>query len=59
MFVDLCFIDWSHYFFIQETLNYPQEAEWTPTLTHYVLENLVAPGLEPGASAYVVMNPDH
>jgi hypothetical protein len=24
------------------------EAEWTPFQTHYVSENLVAPGIEPG-----------
>jgi hypothetical protein len=25
-----------------------QEAEWTPTQTHYFSENLVVPGIEPG-----------
>jgi hypothetical protein len=25
------------------------EAEWTPFQTHYSLENLVAPGIEPGS----------
>jgi hypothetical protein len=30
-------------------LNYTHEAEWTPFQTHYFSENLVAPGIEPGA----------
>jgi hypothetical protein len=29
-------------------LNCTHEAEWTPFLTHYFSENLVAPGVEPG-----------
>jgi hypothetical protein len=29
-------------------LNCTPEAEWTPFQTHYLSENLVAPGIEPG-----------
>jgi hypothetical protein len=40
-----CFLDRSHYFFLQVATH---EAEWTPFETQYFLENLVAPGIEPG-----------
>jgi hypothetical protein len=40
-------------------LIYPHEAEWTPFQTHYFSENLVAPGIEPGASVSVARNSDH
>jgi hypothetical protein len=38
------FLDRSRYFFFQVG---PQ-AEWTPFQTHYILENLVATGIESG-----------
>jgi hypothetical protein len=40
-------------------LSYPHEAKWTPFQTHYSLENLVAPGIEPGPSGSVASNSDH
>jgi hypothetical protein len=42
----LGFIDRSRYFFFQVA---PHEVEWTPFHIHYFSENLVAPGIEPGA----------
>jgi hypothetical protein len=39
--------------------NYPHEAERTPLQTHYLRENLIAPGIEPSNSRYVVRNSDH
>jgi hypothetical protein len=41
----LGFLDRSRYFFFQVA---PHEAEWTPFQTHYLSENLVVPGIEPG-----------
>jgi hypothetical protein len=40
-------------------LSYPHEAEWTPFQTHYFSENLVAPGIEHGASESVARISDH
>jgi hypothetical protein len=34
-------------------------AEWTPFQTHCCAENLVAPGIEPGASGLAVRKSDH
>jgi hypothetical protein len=40
----------SRYFFFQVApQNCTHEAEWTPVQTNYFSENLVAPGIEPGA----------
>jgi hypothetical protein len=36
-----------------------RETEWTAFQTHYFLENLVAPGIEPGTSGSVASNSDH
>jgi hypothetical protein len=44
----LDFLDLSRYFFSKQLLNRTHEAEWTPFQTHYLLENLAAPGIEPG-----------
>jgi hypothetical protein len=44
----LGFLDWSRYFFFKVAPNCTYEAEWTPLQTHYFLENLVAPEIEPG-----------
>jgi hypothetical protein len=49
--VNLSFLDRSRYFSFMQLLIYPHEAEWTPFQTHCHSENLVAPGIEPGASA--------
>jgi hypothetical protein len=49
----LRFLDWNRYFFF---LNCTHEAEWTPFLTLYFSENLVAPGIEPGISRSVARN---
>jgi hypothetical protein len=35
-------------FSLKQLLNCTYEAEWTPFQTHYVSENLVPPGIEPG-----------
>jgi hypothetical protein len=40
-------------------LSYTHEAEWTPFQTHYVSENVVAWGIEPGTSGSVARNSDH
>jgi hypothetical protein len=32
----------------KQLLNCTHEAEWTPFQIHYISENLVAPGIEPG-----------
>jgi hypothetical protein len=39
--------------------NYRYEAEWTPLQTHYLTENLVASGIEPGTSELAARNSDH
>jgi hypothetical protein len=44
---NLGFLDRSRYFF-SFTLSCTHDAEWTPFQAHYFLENLVAPGIEPG-----------
>jgi hypothetical protein len=36
-----------------------QGVEWTPFQTHYLSENLVAPGIEPVTSGSVARNSDH
>jgi hypothetical protein len=38
-------------FFLKQLLNCTHVAEWTPFLTHYFPENLVAPRIEPGPMA--------
>jgi hypothetical protein len=38
---------------------YTGAAEWTPFQTNCYSENLVAPGIEPGASGIVASNSDH
>jgi hypothetical protein len=43
----LGFLDSNRYFSIQYLLTH--EAQWTPFQTHYFLENLVVPGIEPGS----------
>jgi hypothetical protein len=40
----------SRYLSFKSLLSYPHEAEWTPFQIQYISENLVAPGIEPGAS---------
>jgi hypothetical protein len=35
------------------------DTEWTPFQTHYFLENLVGPGIEPGTSGSVGRKSDH
>jgi hypothetical protein len=42
-----------------ELLKCTPEAEWTLVQTHYVSENLVAPGIELGTSGSVARNCDH
>jgi hypothetical protein len=46
------FPDLSRYYFFQA-------AERNPFQTHYISENLVAPGMEPGTSGSVARNSDH
>jgi hypothetical protein len=53
----LGFLDWSRYIFFKVALNCTHEAEWTPFQTHYLPENLVAPGIE--AFGSVARNSDH
>jgi hypothetical protein len=48
--VNLGFLDRSGYFSFNQLLSYPHGTEWAPFQTHYSLENLVAPGIEPGTS---------
>jgi hypothetical protein len=43
----LGFLDRSRQFFLQ-VVNCTHGAEWTPFQTHYVSENVVAPGIEAG-----------
>jgi hypothetical protein len=43
----LGFLDRSRYFSSSSSIVF-NEAEWTPFQTHYYVENLVAPGIEPG-----------
>jgi hypothetical protein len=33
--------------------------EWTPFQTHYLSENLVAQGIDPGTSGSIARNSDH
>jgi hypothetical protein len=42
-----------------EFLSYTHEAEWTSLKIHYLSENLVAPGIEPGTSGIVARNSGH
>jgi hypothetical protein len=35
-------------FSFMQLLTCAHEAEWTPFQTHYYLENLIVPGIEPG-----------
>jgi hypothetical protein len=44
----LGFLDRSRYFYFQVAPELDSEAEWTPFQTHYLSENLVAPGIKPG-----------
>jgi hypothetical protein len=46
-------------FTFKYVFSYTHEAEWTPFQTHYFLENLVAPGIEPWISGSVARNSDH
>jgi hypothetical protein len=39
-------------------LIYPHKAEWTLFQTHFLSENLVALGIEPGTSGSVAQNSD-
>jgi hypothetical protein len=55
----LGFLDQSCYFSFKKLLSYPHEAEWTPLLTHYISENVVASGIKPGTSGSVARNSDH
>jgi hypothetical protein len=57
--INLRFLGPNSYFSIQGLLNYPREAEWTPSQTHYYSENLIAPGIEPRSDASVAKNSDH
>jgi hypothetical protein len=41
---------------LEQLLNNPHEAEWTPFQTHYFSENLVALGIEPETSGSVARN---
>jgi hypothetical protein len=43
-------------FSFKQLLNYPHESKWTPFLTHYFSENLVAPGIELGTSGFAASN---
>jgi hypothetical protein len=43
----------------EQLLNCTHEAEWTPFQTHFFLENLIVPGIEPGTSGSVARNSDH
>jgi hypothetical protein len=45
--------------FLQSSSYCTHEAEWTPFRTHYLSENLIAPGMEPGTSGSVAKNSDH
>jgi hypothetical protein len=38
----------------KQLLSCTHEAEWTPLQIHYFSENLVAPGIKPGASGSVI-----
>jgi hypothetical protein len=53
----LDFLDRSCYFSFKQLLSCTHEAEWTPFQTHYVSDNLVVPGIEPGPLE--VKNTDH
>jgi hypothetical protein len=57
--VNLGFLDRSLYCFFQMLLNYPHEDECTLFQIHCFSENLVAQGIETGASASVAKNSDH
>jgi hypothetical protein len=56
--VNLAFPDRSR-FSLKYLLNYSHEAKWTPFQTHYFSENLVVPGIKPGASRFVGRNSEH
>jgi hypothetical protein len=55
----LGFLDRSRYFSIKQLLSCTHEAEWTPFQTHYVSENVIAPGIDPGTFGSVTKNSDH
>jgi hypothetical protein len=57
--VNLCFVIEAATFPFKYLLKYPHEAEWTPLQTHDFSENLVASGIEPGASGSVARNSDN
>jgi hypothetical protein len=57
--VNLSFLDRGRYFSFRYLLIYPHEVELTPFHTHCYLENLVAPGMEPGTSVSAARNCDH
>jgi hypothetical protein len=44
---NLGYLNLSRYFFFQVAPQLYSEAEWTPFQTHYFLENLVVPEIEP------------
>jgi hypothetical protein len=45
----LDFLDRSPFFSFKQLLSCTHEAEWTPFQTFHSSENLVVPGIEPGA----------
>jgi hypothetical protein len=55
----LGFLDRSRYFSYKQLLNCTHETEWTLFQTHYVSENLVVPGIEPGTPGSVARNSAH
>jgi hypothetical protein len=57
--VNLTFLDRSRYFSFKWLLIYAHEANWTPFQTHCYIENLLAPGIEPGTSVPAARNSDH
>jgi hypothetical protein len=57
--LNLGFLDRSLYSSFIQLLSYSYEAEWMPFRTHYYLQNMVAPGIEPGISGLVASNSEH
>jgi hypothetical protein len=45
----LCFLERAATFSSKYLLDCTHEAEWTPFQTHYFSEDLIEPGIEPGA----------
>jgi hypothetical protein len=52
--VNLGSVDQSLYFIIQVTPQFSDETECTSSHSHYLSEDLVAPGIEPGISGSVI-----